>query len=109
MVDNSSDYTLYPALSDAQLLAFKENRGTSYNWTPPKIDMTPIDEKSLPPGSFCLKAISQMPDHKRQAISVALQTLNKKEDRRGHRWVATGLEYCDDGAVCLAVKVVRSF
>ncbi|KAK6356138.1 hypothetical protein TWF718_000510 [Orbilia javanica] len=101
-----NDLLVYSALSDAQLLIL-ENRGTSYNWTPPKITMIPIDETSLPPGSFNLKAISQMPDYKRQAISDALKTLNNKEDRRGHRWVATGLEYCNDQAVCLAVKVVR--
>ncbi|EGX47251.1 hypothetical protein AOL_s00091g72 [Orbilia oligospora ATCC 24927] len=96
---------LYPGLFDVQLIVFSQNRGTSFNWSPPKIDVIPIDEKSVPLACFDLKAMSRMPDYKRKPIGDSLRVLNEKEYLKGCQWVVAGLECCDD-AVCLVVKLV---
>ncbi|KAF3190759.1 hypothetical protein TWF788_008281 [Orbilia oligospora] len=105
--ENAGVNSLRSGLFNAQLIVFSQNRGTNFSWSPPKIDVIPVDEKSVPLACFDLKAMCQMPDYKRKLISDSLRVLNKKEGREGCQWVVAGLECCED-AVCLVVKLAQN-
>ncbi|KAF3928158.1 hypothetical protein AA313_de0204891 [Arthrobotrys entomopaga] len=95
------EYNVLPDYGDAQLIILTESDSTG--WSPAAIR----EPGAIEFGVFEAGIISQLDSYKRKAVFDVFDALNGKQKRGAHIWVAIGLEFCEDGSICLVAKAVQ--